>query len=300
MAPDLCSRRASVVVHVPEPRPTAIDLPMPVTEEPRALEVKLARLEARAAELEREKAALEAFAAVAAHELLAPLIMTEAYATLVAERLDDSRHAASRSDLAVLGREVARVRVLVETLLDDLRRGRRSPRDRRLDLESVARACLRSLAPEVEASGARVEVARLPRVIGDRPLISVVLTTFISTALSSAGHGATLVVDGARYSGHWSIWVQADGPLIPSLTPARHPRIAGGGLTICRHLVERHGGEIRVSAANRLCLTLPQRHRAAVGRHTHGRSRDSRRLDIAAMKPPVPADRTDGSESVRR
>lgn len=156
-----------------QPSPTPIELPMPVIEQSWALEAKLARLEARAAELEREKAALEAFAAVAAHELLAPLIMTEAYATLVAERLDDRRHTASRRDLAVLSREVARVRVLVETLLDDLRSGRRSPRQRRLDLGSVARACLGSLAPEVEASAAQVEVAQLPRVIGDGPLISV-------------------------------------------------------------------------------------------------------------------------------
>lgn len=102
-----------------QPRPAPIELPMPVTAQSWALEAKLARLEARAAELEREKAALEAFAAVAAHELLAPLIMTEAYATLVAERLDDGRHTASRRDLAILSREVARVRVLVETLLDD-------------------------------------------------------------------------------------------------------------------------------------------------------------------------------------
>jgi light-regulated signal transduction histidine kinase (bacteriophytochrome) len=233
---------------------------MPVTEPSWALEAKLARLEARAAELEDEKAALEAFAAVAAHELLAPLIMTEAYATLVAERLDDSRHAASRRDLAVLSRDVARVRVLVETLLCDLRWGSRSARHRRLDLESVARACLRSLAPEVEASGAQVEVAQLPRVIVDQRLISVVLTTLITTALSSARHGGRVVVDGARHGGHWSIWVQVDGPMIASVARARHPRIAGAGLNICRHLVERHGGEIRVSATNRFCLTLPQRH----------------------------------------
>jgi light-regulated signal transduction histidine kinase (bacteriophytochrome) len=232
---------------------------VPVAEQSWALEAELARLEARALELEGEKAEVEAFAAVAAHELLALLIMTEAYATLVAGRLDDSLHAASRQDLSVLSRDVARVRVLLETLLDDLRAGRRSPRHRRLDLVSVARACLLSLAPEVEASGAEVEVAQLPRVIGDRRLISVVLTTLITTALRSGRHGGVLVVEGARHSGAWSICVQADGPMFASVTRARHPRIAGGGLNICRHLVERHGGEIRVTK-NRFYLTLPQQH----------------------------------------
>jgi signal transduction histidine kinase len=46
-------------------------------------------LRARIAELERERAEAEAFAAQAAHELLTPLVMIDAYATMAAEQLDD-------------------------------------------------------------------------------------------------------------------------------------------------------------------------------------------------------------------
>jgi light-regulated signal transduction histidine kinase (bacteriophytochrome) len=241
------------------PQHAPIELTSPVAEQRRALEAKLGALEARAGALEREQAELEAFAAVAAHELLAPLIMTEAYARLIADRLDDGRHAVSRCDLAVLSRHVARVRVLVETLLDDLRSSERPPQRRALDLSSVAHECLRSLAPEVRASGAQVEVGRLPRVIGDRRLISVVLTTFITTALRSGRPDGMLVVDGDRHDSHWSMRV-AYGPTIPTVAPPRHPRGAAVGLSICRHLVERRSGEIDVSAQNRFSLTLPQRH----------------------------------------
>ena len=45
------------------------------------------RLSARIATLEREKAGLEAFATVAAHELLEPLILTESYAEVIGARL---------------------------------------------------------------------------------------------------------------------------------------------------------------------------------------------------------------------
>src|SRR5919107_1097908 len=46
--------------------------------------------------LERENASLEAFAAVAAHEILQPLILAEAYTALIADRLSDEEHAASQ------------------------------------------------------------------------------------------------------------------------------------------------------------------------------------------------------------
>jgi signal transduction histidine kinase len=70
----------------------------------RTLEAEIRRLQARIVELEREKTDVEAFAAVAAHELLPPLVMTEAYAATVCERTGEERHADSRRDLETLGR----------------------------------------------------------------------------------------------------------------------------------------------------------------------------------------------------
>ena len=45
-------------------------------------------LSERVEELERRKDAVEGFAAVAAHELMEPLVMTEAYAALIGSRLE--------------------------------------------------------------------------------------------------------------------------------------------------------------------------------------------------------------------
>jgi len=85
------------------------------------LEREVENLSARVEQLEREKAAVEAFAAVAAHELVEPLVMTEAYASMVSDRLDHDEHAESRRDLDALSRGAARMRLLVETLLNDAR-----------------------------------------------------------------------------------------------------------------------------------------------------------------------------------
>src|SRR3954454_21895481 len=79
------------------------------------------RLSARVEQLEREKAALEAFAGIAAHELVEPLVITEAYATMIAARLDGDEHEDSLRDLDALTRTVARTRLLLEALLNDAR-----------------------------------------------------------------------------------------------------------------------------------------------------------------------------------
>jgi hypothetical protein len=78
-----------------------------------------APLVARIEQLEREKSAVEAFAAMAAHELVEPLVMTEAFAAIVSDRLDGDGHAESLADLDAMGRAAARTRRLVETLLHE-------------------------------------------------------------------------------------------------------------------------------------------------------------------------------------
>ena len=55
-------------------------------------QIEIARLRARIAELEREKEAVEGFAAVAAHELLTPVVMMDACAATLSDRLDDGRY----------------------------------------------------------------------------------------------------------------------------------------------------------------------------------------------------------------
>src|SRR5580765_5993025 len=79
---------------------------------------EIIRLRTRITELEREKEAVERFAAVAAHELLTPVVLIDACAATVADQLDgDERHLESRRDLDVLRRGCMQSRLLVESLL---------------------------------------------------------------------------------------------------------------------------------------------------------------------------------------
>src|SRR5829696_4960216 len=109
------------------------------------------RLSTQVQTLEREKASVEAFAAVAAHELLEPLILTESYVTLVNERLADDAHADTRRDLDALARSARRGRLLIETMLHDARTSGRELVRTPVDLNAVVHDCLMLLKPEVEA-----------------------------------------------------------------------------------------------------------------------------------------------------
>src|SRR4051794_8728845 len=76
-----------------------------------------AELNARIAQLEERYAAVERFAAVAAHQLSEPLIVAESSAIMLAEELEDTLDATLRDRLDAIGRSSARARRLVDALL---------------------------------------------------------------------------------------------------------------------------------------------------------------------------------------
>lgn len=237
------------------------------------LELEAERLSARVEELEREKAALESFAAVAAHELVEPLVMTEAYVAIVTDRLDKDLHADSRRDLATISRAASRMRLLLEAILHDARSTERRVASRPVDLDAVATECLQMLGPEIEQRATRLNVGALPTVKGDEALLSGLMANLLINALKfSPRHDARIALGASLEGPAWNVWVESDGPTIAPEDRGRifepyqrghgerRTRGAGLGLTICRRIVERHGGHIGVVPAeggNRFYFTLP-------------------------------------------
>ncbi len=238
------------------------------------LEAENRRLRVRVSELERESADGVRLVAVAAHELVEPLIATEAYASIVAGRLEGDAHAESRSDLDTLRRGSSHARVLVETLLHHGDAAERPLRRRPVDVGLVVRDCLRLLAPEVDFREVRLEVGELPVVAGEETLIRSLISNLVSNALKyGPRYGGTIVIGATRLGEDWRFCVGSEGSTIQVADRERifdayrrgqgerRVRGAGLGLAICKQIVERHGGRIWVSpahgAGNRFFFTLP-------------------------------------------
>jgi signal transduction histidine kinase len=232
------------------------------------------RLLGRIAELERDKAALDRFAADAAHELLTPLVMIDAYAATALERLHDELDADSVSDLDALRLAAARSRQLVQTLLEHARSRRRPLERRDVEVDALVREALTLLAPEIRARGVAVEVGELPRVEADVTLIVAVFTNLLTNALKfGPREGAKIRVVAREDPDGWRFVIQSQGRAIAPEDAERifepyrrgrderRTRGTGLGLAICREIVVWHGGRMGVESTeggrNAFWFTLP-------------------------------------------
>ena len=238
------------------------------------LEREVEQLTERIETLEREKAEVEAFAAVAAHELVEPLVMTEAYASIISDRLRGPDHDGSRADLATLGRSMARLRLLVDSVLHEARSATHPIERRPVSVNELVSDCLALLEPEITARESQITVSELPDVSADEVLLAGVFANLLINALKySPRLGARIAVGGAAEDGRRRYWVDSEGPVIPaddreriftSFQRGRDERRVNGtglGLSICHRIVSRHGGEIGVTPSgaegNRFYFTLP-------------------------------------------
>jgi signal transduction histidine kinase len=181
--------------------------------------------------LARAYAESQAFVSLLAHELRTRLMVTERALSFAGEQGCDTALENTRT-----------VQELVETLLE-LARGQAGEQ---ADAGAAVRRVREDIHEDVELLEAEIIVGDLPLVPLPRGLLETVLRNLFANALEA---GASTVEVFARPDG--TICVSDDGPGVPS-------RIAGGifgvysgklggaglGLTLCREIVRRRGGDL--------------------------------------------------------
>jgi signal transduction histidine kinase len=213
-------------------------------------------------------AAVGQLAAGIAHELRNPLMSMKILVQSAADQGDPARLGVR--GLAVLEEEITRLERLTGAFLDFARPPR--VQEQRLDVRGVVEQTVGLVAGRAGQRGVRLD-AELPQepvpVEADPGQLRQVLLNLLLNAVEAVPDGGTVQVRVGRSeaptgastsagSEPWrAVWVADSGPGLPPelgqeiFTPfvSTKPTGFGLGLSVCKRLVEAHGGEI--SAADR-------------------------------------------------
>jgi PAS domain S-box-containing protein len=219
---------------------------------------------------------LQAFAAMAAHDLRSPLAVISMYADLVTEELQEGtiEPAQTGERLHRIRRAADRGVALIEDLLAYASIGQESLEIGVVDLGVLTR----SVAAEHQAAADRdvhVTIADLPEVEGSLPLLRQLVSNMIGNAVKygPADRDVRIVVDAVPgRSPDWlTIRITDNGDPIP---PADRERLfgmfqrgthqdvpgSGVGLAICQRVAEAHGGRVSLdpdyTEGNRFLIEL--------------------------------------------
>jgi PAS domain S-box-containing protein len=241
----------------------------------RALEARVRELDATNRELAQRNTENEAFVYSVSHDLRSPLVNLQGFSqelmmtaaalrqVLGSPRIpDDIRHESQTLLGAELDESVTFIRNAVRHLgniIDGLLRlsrvGRVEYEHAPVDVRAVVEDIVSAMHTTILRSGARIDLAPLPVVSGDRNAIGQVFANILGNALTSLDPDRPGVIE-IRASGSPTVFAIADNGIgIPEEyrskmfqvfqhvhnTPARGE---GMGLAIVRRIVERHGGRI--------------------------------------------------------
>jgi signal transduction histidine kinase len=207
------------------------------------------------AELERSNADLDQFAAVASHDLRAPLRGMASLVDWIVEDHAEALGEEGRRQLAQLRERAERMHRLIEGILEYSRSGRKSALERVSSRESM----LDILDALPRSSEVQVVVAAdLPTVLYDETQLTQVLQNLVGNAIQHMGRQQGRIEVFAREQDeHWEFCVADDGPGIPVAHRERIFRLfqtgpgavrsSGVGLSVVKKIVEANGGRVWIA-----------------------------------------------------
>lgn len=215
----------------------------------------------RAEDLARSNQELEQFAYVASHDLQEPLRIVAGYAQLLTKRYRGTLGEDADEFIEYMVDGVRRMQALIDALLQYSRVGRKGREMAPVDLDVAFDDAMANLQAAIEESQARVTRDDLPDVVADRLQLAQLFQNLIGNALKFKGEEPPAVHVGAeRHNGEWILEVRDNGigiepqyvDRIFDIFERLHSRErydgTGIGLSICKKIVERHGGRIWVES----------------------------------------------------
>jgi len=212
-------------------------------------------------ELERSNQELEQFAYAASHDLQEPLRMVSSYTQLLARRYQGRLDADADEFIAFAVDGANRMQSLINDLLAFSRVGTRGRGFEATDFAAALDEALANLAAAIRESGAVVTHDPLPTVMADRSQMVQLFQNLAGNAVKFHARKPPRVhVSAVQTGNEWVFCVRDDGIGIDPRYAERifnvferlHTREeypgTGIGLAICKKIVERHAGRIRVES----------------------------------------------------
>ena len=215
----------------------------------------------RTSELRRSNEDLQQFAYVASHDLQEPLRMITSYVTLLRQREGSKLDENSRQFIAFALDGATRMQQFIQDLLAYSRVGKQGGAFEPVDANEARAAALANLQSAIERAGAEITHDTLPTVKGDLTLLTQLFQNLVGNALKFRGEAPLRIHIGCQRKGAaWEFAVRDNGI---GIAPQDFERIfvvfqrlhapekfpgTGIGLSVCKKIVERHGGRIWVES----------------------------------------------------
>jgi PAS domain S-box-containing protein len=226
-------------------------------------------------EMARSNADLDRFAGVVSHDLQSPMRVIAGCARILERRAGDTLGEDERELVEHIVGGVHRMTALLDGIREWSRvRGESAPVSD-VDCGAVVDGVLSSLAADLEAAGASVSVGELPTLTAHPAALSQLFQNLIANAVKFRGDAPPeIAISAGATPAGWEFTVADNGI---GIEPEFAERVfefgrrlhgtdefpgTGIGLTVCKTVVERHGGRIWVESAapepgSRFRFTLP-------------------------------------------